>query len=267
MGNDGDFTTITIAVPVGQYVQGSQTYVITYSQANVTRHFTDTNDDEFYWDTNGTGWSQPFGSVTAHVHIAPSLVSELNGNTACYFGYENATGTCDITTTPDGYDARVTDVNPRQNLTVAIGFDSGTFAPAPFNPLDFIPFWPLVALLLLLASVVLAIVVRLTVLRDPRGSTVVAQYEPQPGISPWLAANIWGKPKKGMPATIVDLAVRGKIRILERPDASGRGTSYGVQEVDGTGLEQDSARAMYVLFSTGFFTVPGLHPRHVYRWR
>ncbi len=47
------------------FVHGRQTYVFTYTQRNVTRYFADTNDDEFFWDTNGTGWSQAFGSVSA----------------------------------------------------------------------------------------------------------------------------------------------------------------------------------------------------------
>ena len=36
MGTDGDFTTITIAVPEGQYVHGRQSYVIDYTQTDVT---------------------------------------------------------------------------------------------------------------------------------------------------------------------------------------------------------------------------------------
>ncbi|MEO6116835.1 MAG: DUF2207 domain-containing protein, partial [Pseudolysinimonas sp.] len=63
--NDDSFYDVTIAVPKGQYVHGKQTYVITYTQQDVTKYFADTNDDEFYWDVNGTGWEQPFGEVSA----------------------------------------------------------------------------------------------------------------------------------------------------------------------------------------------------------
>ncbi|MES1212475.1 MAG: DUF2207 domain-containing protein, partial [Leifsonia sp.] len=35
VGTDGEFTTITIAVPQGQYVHGTQTYVIDYTQTDV----------------------------------------------------------------------------------------------------------------------------------------------------------------------------------------------------------------------------------------
>ena len=38
------------------YVHGATTYVISYTQRDTIRHFSDTNDDEFYWDVNGTGW-------------------------------------------------------------------------------------------------------------------------------------------------------------------------------------------------------------------
>ncbi len=45
------------------FVHGATTYVITYTQRDTIRTtFTDTDVDEFYWDVNGTLWSQPFGS-------------------------------------------------------------------------------------------------------------------------------------------------------------------------------------------------------------
>ena len=61
--------SITIAVPEGQYVHGKQSYVIDYTQTDVTKYFKDSNDDEFYWDVNGTGWSQPFAEVSATVTV------------------------------------------------------------------------------------------------------------------------------------------------------------------------------------------------------
>lgn len=257
MGKDGEFTTITIAVPQGQYVHGTQTYVITYTQVDVTKYFADTNDDEFYWDTNGTGWDQPFGSITARVHLDSALVGALTGKTACYFGYEGSTDACEIAKAGDGFEAKVQDANPRENMTLAIGFAPKTFAGAPFDLLHYIPINAVLGIGALLLSVIGSIVFRLTALRDhPGKGIVVAQYAPQAGVSAWLAANIVDKPNKGMPATIIDLAVRGKLRILERDKPSGHGKTYGVQEIDDSGLERDAERAMFVLFSTGFFTSP-----------
>ena len=48
--------------------------------------FDDTGDDEFYWDVNGTDWAQPFGTVSATVHLGDGLASALTGDVACYRG-------------------------------------------------------------------------------------------------------------------------------------------------------------------------------------
>ena len=55
------------------YKHGRHTYVIEYTQQDVTRHFDDTGADEFYWDVNGTDWPQPFGTVSATVHLGDGL--------------------------------------------------------------------------------------------------------------------------------------------------------------------------------------------------
>ncbi|WP_434315509.1 DUF2207 domain-containing protein [Leifsonia sp. P73] len=69
----------TLTIAAGHFVHGDQTYVITYRQTNVTRYFPDTGNDEFYWDTNGTAWAQPFDRVTATVHLGPGLAGALQG--------------------------------------------------------------------------------------------------------------------------------------------------------------------------------------------
>ncbi len=92
--DDEGFLLITSAA--SDYVHGEQTYVFTYTQHNVTRFFPDTNDDELYWDTNGTGWQQPFGSVTARVHIPAALATALTGRAACYQGYEGSSEPCEL---------------------------------------------------------------------------------------------------------------------------------------------------------------------------
>ncbi|HEV7743166.1 MAG TPA: DUF2207 domain-containing protein [Pseudolysinimonas sp.] len=235
------------------YVHGTQTYVITYTLKDVTRYFPDTGDDEFYWDTNGLLWAQPFGKVTAHVVLADDLASALSGNAACYYGSEGSTTTCDITETGTGYDAAVSDLGAYQNLSVAIGFTKGTFAPAAFDLFAYVPLPVILGLIASLGGALLALILRFTVLRGARGTgIIVAQYEPQEDLSPLLAANLLRKTKKGMAASIVDLAVRKKIRIVEKP-AEGlfaSGTTFGVQQLEATDLDADDQKVMNALFAT-----------------
>lgn len=235
------------------YVQGTQTFVITYTMKDVTRYFADTNDDEFYWDTNGLLWYQPFGTVTAHVVLGEGLTAALNGNAACYYGGEGSTTACEITQTDTGFDASVSDLTAFQNMTVAIGFTKGTFAEAPFDIFAYVPFTSFLGIGSTIGGALLALILRGTALRGARGTgIVVAQYEPADDISPLLAANLVKKTKKGMAASIVDLAVRRKIRIVERP-AEGlfaSGTTFGVQKLDENNLSTDDQRVMNALFAT-----------------
>ena len=77
------------------FVHGPTTYVITYTQQDTIRTtFTDTNFDEFYWDVNGTLWSQPFGSVSTTLHLSPDLTAALTGTAACFQGPNLSTDAC-----------------------------------------------------------------------------------------------------------------------------------------------------------------------------
>ena len=69
------------------FKHGRTTYVIEYTQQNVTRHFDDTGADEFYWDVNGTGLAAAVRQrSSATVHLGDGLAGALNGDAACYRG-------------------------------------------------------------------------------------------------------------------------------------------------------------------------------------
>ena len=115
------------------YVHGAQTYVFTYTLENVTRFFDDTGVDEFYWDVNGTEWQQDFGRVSVHLVVPPDLADSLVGAQACYIGYQGSGDTCGIfaDAAADGsatFEASAAPVFAYQTLTIAVGFEKGTFA-------------------------------------------------------------------------------------------------------------------------------------------
>lgn len=215
--SDDDVLSLTIAAD--DYVHGAQTYVITYTQRDVTRFFSDTDADEFYWDTNGTDWSQPFGSVTADVHIAEGLRDALTGAADAASGGQGANGPATVTRTEDGYRFEAADLGPHENLSFAIGFAPGTFT-ARDSGFWAAP-WPALALaglLIALAMLVWAIVVRSTRLRDAAGRpTIIAEYLPPKGVGVMLGSVIRSKTTNTIPAQILTLAVAGRIRVVETP--------------------------------------------------
>ncbi|NLA66261.1 MAG: DUF2207 domain-containing protein, partial [Leucobacter sp.] len=229
--SDDDIRILTIAGD--DYVHGPTTYVIEYEQRNVTAHFADTGRDEFYWDVNGLDWSQPFANVTATVHLADGVSAGLTAHMSAVQGTKNTTRPAAITASADGRSIAVESAGslaPHQTLTFAIGFERGTFAerddgffaaPAPTISA--------VAALVSAGSVVWAALVRRRHLRDAPGrGIIVPQYEPLEGVSVLTAAHVLGDHSgRAVPAQIIDLAVRGHVRLLDRGATDRGATDHG----------------------------------------
>ncbi|MDI2097528.1 DUF2207 domain-containing protein [Ruicaihuangia caeni] len=244
---DDEVMHITIAS--NDYVHGMQTYVITYTQRNVTRYFADTASDEFYWDTNGLDWPQPFAVVTARVHLEESLVPRLTGLASCYRGAEGSNQRCDIVQSGSTFEASASGIRPYENVTIAIGFEEGTFTPRDNGYFASWAGWAqLLGTLLALAGLVWGGILWFTRTRDADGRPViVAEYAPPRGATVLLAADVVGRSSKAVPAQLIDLAVRRKLRIIEeRPEArSGR---YAVELVDATGMNELELELVHAVF-------------------
>ena len=255
VSDNGQFLLVTIAAP--GFVHGEQTYMITYTQKNVTRYFADTGRDEFYWDTNGTGWAQPFGTVTARVSMPADLAAALTGDAACYAGAEGSSTPCKILGRADidggmQFTAASSDVAAYENVTVAIGFQAGTFVPRDNSP------WASAAAIGQLATIVLAVLAaaaslffRRVVLRDARGRpTIIAEYTPPANASVFEAAVIIRRSKRAAAAGILGLAVSGNAQIIERPSESrfsSRG-GYRLRFIKADGLDRQNLAFAHVFF-------------------
>lgn len=245
---DGDFLVLTIAVPEGRFVHGEQHYVIEYSERDVTRFFGDTGVDEFYRDVNGTGWAQPFGEVSARLELAPAVAAAATGDAACYQGSESSTDRCGIDRDDTGFTAGAEDLGPRQNMTIAVAFRGGTFVAPPFDFFAIFPPLLLAGLGVILATIVGAVLYRIFGLRAAEGrGTIVAWYEPPQNVTVPLAANLLRVPQRAFTASILDLAVRGKLRLLHDPAAD----AYGIRLLDRTGVSPDERHMLSRLFWSG----------------
>ena len=259
--DDNGFVLVTSAE--NSFVSGRQTYVFTYTQRNVTRYFADTNDDEFFWDTNGTGWYQYFASVAATVHVPAELATSLNGQTACYRGYEGSRDTCELTTTSEAegtvISTQVSDIYPFENVTVAIGFAPQTFVPRDdsfwSSPVAYLQIF---AVLGGLAALIFAIVLRSTLLADGRGRpTIIAEYTPPDELDVITASVILRKTTRAAAAQFVDFAVKRKIRIVETEKKGwfSSGVAYLLELIDPTGLDGPPFTLAVALF--GYQLQPG----------
>ncbi|HIA91860.1 TPA: DUF2207 domain-containing protein [Candidatus Saccharibacteria bacterium] len=130
----GDFLIVRIG-DANVFVHGQQTYVIEYSVDNVISFFDD--HDELFWDTNGTGWSQSFGSLEARFHIPASIAESLQDRQECFSGSFGSSA-ADCTITRDESSAGITVTATANNLlayenaSVVLGFEKGEFFADPW---------------------------------------------------------------------------------------------------------------------------------------
>ena len=288
----GDSRFLELALGTDDFVHGETTYVITYTLNDVVGPFADTGVDEFYWDVNGTGWDQPFGTVTATVHIDPGLAPALTGNTACYQGVTGSSTTCDLVTSTDAttgavdFTTSVPDLDARENVSFSIAFTAGTFvqgtvdpnAPtnspvdptgpiAPNDPAD--PVTPIpeptpvlsivLAILALLGAFALgitAIVLRVRrAIANRGGGIIIPQYTVPKGLNVMAAALLVDRGRAAVPAQIVSLAVRKNLRILDYP-VTASGASYTLQYLTDEGVDPLEQQLLTAFF--GPTPVPGI---------
>lgn len=259
------------------YVRGTQTYLISYTMSDVVLRFEDTDADEFYWDTVGTDHPQPFGAVTAHVHVAGDAASGLLPDRVfCYSGPDGSTDTCEIQPSTDtawpaevavwaaglgagevagrsvSFTAGDVDLGPDENVTVAIGFTQGTFsAPTP-PPAPPYPWWqwilPALALLSGFGGLVFLLIMRVVLRRNPDRSPVIVQFTPPEDESITLSAGVLGVPERAMAAHVVDLAVRDAVEFRASGDRQDP-EDFEVVLRTKDDLDSDDLRVVHTLFS------------------
>ncbi len=225
------------------YLHGEQTFTISYLQRDVVRAYGNTDSQELYRDINGTRWGLPFDTVTVDVTLGDSLSGALTGNLACYTGAEGSTDSeCSITREAGVVSSSTGHLDPRENLTIAVGFENGTFvAPEGATP-SFLQIvtaslpWILLGVVVVLAGWVLWW--RSTRWRDAPGrGTIVPQYTPPEGICALEAAEILRRRKKGFAAQLVAFAVSGVATLSENRGAP-RTRRYSLTVTDPDAVEK-----------------------------
>ncbi|MDO9397105.1 MAG: DUF2207 domain-containing protein [Herbiconiux sp.] len=268
---ESDDENLIVTIAGDDYVHGEQTYVLHYTQRDVTGSFENTGDDEFYWDTNGTLWRQPFAVHTTTTVVAPELVGALTGSTACFVGPQGSGTPCTITeATASEADAvagepvepgsavfttRNEGLQPRDNVTIGVAFETQTFVQRDVSYLSSPSSWvQLAGTLGALVVLVLAIVYRVTRLRDAPGRPViVAEFTPLRDADLMLVAAVLKRTPRAAAASFVDLAVRHNLQIVEQQEEGVFSTksAYWLRLVTAQGLSGPEQALARILFGAG----------------
>jgi uncharacterized membrane protein len=213
----GDYRDLKIYIPGA--VDTTRTVEIDYTLRNAVRFFD--NHDEFYWNVTGNDWPVPIDHASARVSFPDSAAGSLRAQAFTgVYGSTEREATSDV----KGPDVSFETTNPlpmRGGLTIDIYIPKGILAePSSLtralwflgsNPIVFLPFVTLGVMFVLWWYKG----------RDPdAGISVAPMYEPPPGISPAEAGTLLDDSihPRDITSTIVDLAVRGYIKIEETVD-------------------------------------------------
>ena len=192
---------------------------IDYSVRNAVRFFD--SYDEFYWNVTGNDWQVPIEHASAFVTLPENAAGGLRAQ--AFTGAYGSTGH-EATSEVKGADVifETTSALPmRGGLTIDIYVPQGVLAqPSSLtkiawfvgsNPVVFLPF----------VTLGIMFVLWHTVGKDPDpGVSVAPMYEPPKGMTPAEAGALLGDSvhPKDITSTIVDLAVRGYIKMEEKVD-------------------------------------------------
>ena len=212
------YKKIKIWVPQAQDV--TRTVVLRYRVQNGLKFFED--HDELYWNVTGDEWDFPIERATASIF----LPSGANGVRATAFtgAYGSREKNADVAIERNEIHMQMRrPLGFREGLTAVIGWDKG-LVREPGLLLHSIFFlrsnWPLS-----IPVLVFAVMFSLwrTRGRDPRRRPITVRYEPPEGLSPAEVGTVIDNSPdmRDITASLVDLAIRGYLRIEEKQQEEG----------------------------------------------
>jgi uncharacterized membrane protein YgcG len=215
----GAYRDLKIYIPDAE--DATRVVNIDYTVRNGVRYFD--SHDEFYWNVTGNDWPVPIDHASAFVTLPEKAAGTLRAQafTGVYGSTEG-----EATSEVKGADVMFETTNPlpmRGGMTIDIYIPKGILKqPSSLIRLAwFLGSNPIVFLPLL----TLAVMVGLwhTVGKDPDpGLSVAPQYEPPKGMTPAEAGTLIddSTDPRDITSTIVDLAVRGNLKIEEAVDTT-----------------------------------------------
>ncbi len=204
-------------------VDATRVVNIDYRVRNAIRFFDSNNDSyaEFYWNVTGNDWPVPIDHASAFVTLPDNAAGGLRAQ--AFTGAYGATAR-EATAEVKGADVTFETTRPlsmRSGVTIDIYIPQGVLqVPSSLTKFDwFLYSNPIVFLPLLTLVVMFSL--WFFVGRDPDpGISVAPQYEPPKGLSPAEAGTLIDDTihPRDITCTVVDLAVRGYIKIEEKVD-------------------------------------------------
>ncbi|MEP6551799.1 MAG: DUF2207 domain-containing protein, partial [Gemmatimonadales bacterium] len=213
--------TRSLRIWVPGALDADRAIVIRYRVNNAIRFFFKDSDagelDELYWNVTGNGWDVPNERVHARVVLPPGVTptreavyTGAGGSKASAAQVEKAGNGVSFTTTRE--------LAPYEGMTIGVGWQPGHITSRPnqasMRLMNVVRYWPAAIPFLVFWLAYRSWNKRG---RDPEELSYVVRYEPVDKLSPAESGTLIDNKAdmEDITATLVDLAVRGYVRIEE----------------------------------------------------
>ncbi|UCF36688.1 MAG: DUF2207 domain-containing protein [Acidobacteriota bacterium] len=209
---EGRFRKVKIWVPGAQ--DQKRTIVLRYSVGNAIQFFDE--HDELYWNATGDEWEIPIKSSRAVVHLPKKATGIRSaGYTGPYASREQAVSISVLG--PDITFSTQRELGLFEGLTIAVAWDPGAVERPSLSvrmTRYLLRNWLLIVPLLVFIGMYL---VWSSWGRDPAKGPLVPSYQPPADLSPAAVGTLADNTPdlRDVTATIVDLAIRGLLKIEE----------------------------------------------------
>ena len=217
VSKESGYLKIKIGDP-NKVIKGQHTYNIFYRVSGGLRFFQD--HDELYWNVTGNEWEVPIEKSEALIHL-PEKIPQENLKFDCFtgpFGSKEKDCSFRLDENGDIYFQSNRSFNSKEGLTIVLGWPKGLVKEPGilqrffWNLEIFWPFFiPIFVFIYLFKE-------WLEKGKDPKiKKTIIAQYEPPDNLRPAEVSLIMKQKvqPRDISATLIDLAVRGYIKIRE----------------------------------------------------
>lgn len=219
---EGELLILRIYVPDNR--DATRQVIIRYRVSNAIRFFYADSEagelDELYWNVTGSSWEWPITRARARVvlprGVRPTRVAVYTGSE----GSRAAEADVDTLGNTVTFTAR-RELNAYEGMTIGVGWPAGHIASRPSRraqrTLEIVRWWPATLPFLVFFLAFRAWSSRG---RDPKEGAIAVQYEPVAGLSPAEIGTLVDHraEMRDITATLVDLAVRGYVRIEEQTE-------------------------------------------------
>lgn len=250
MSREGRNRKIKIWLPGA--MDRTETVTIAYDVKNGLRFFE--NHDELYWNVTGNEWEVPIERAVARVVLPDGAADKRVSAFTGAWGSRNNDAT--ITEIEEGYLFEADGLGFSEGMSVVVGWAPGLVTRPTAVDKGFLLLrsnWPL-----FVPFLSLALMWRLWRDRgkDPSRRPIVTRYEPPDGFTPGTAGALVDNTvdMRDITATLVDLAVRGYLRIEEEEQGrlerlfSSDDYRFVRLNKDRSGLERHEVKLLHGLF-------------------